>query len=101
MIYADAFASPVGLEVATVAKMVRNVFMAAVIPLMAYLHARETSSPGKRRGPGAAKLFPLFILGFLFMAVVRSIGDAGIQGSGLPICRPGYSRPKDRSGSAR
>ena len=33
----------------------------------------------------ALKLFPLFILGFLSMAVLRSIGDAGIQGSGLAI----------------
>ena len=78
MIYADAFASPVGLEVATVAKMVRNVFMAAVIPLMAYLHARESSSPGRRRGPGAAKLFPLFIAGFVAMAIFRSVGDAAV-----------------------
>jgi len=76
MIYADAFASPLGLDVATVAKMVRNVFMAGVIPLLAFLHARRTSSPGKRRGPGAAKLFPLFIVGFIAMAVFRSVGDA-------------------------
>ncbi len=76
MIYADAFASPLGLDVATVAKMVRNVLMAAVIPLMAFLHARRTGPSGARRGPGAARLFPLFIAGFVAMAVFRSIGDA-------------------------
>ncbi len=80
MIYADSFASPLGLDVATIAKMVRNVFMAAVIPPMAFLHARRTSSPGRRRGPGATKLFPLFIFGFILMAVLRSVGDAAIGG---------------------
>jgi uncharacterized integral membrane protein (TIGR00698 family) len=82
MIYADSFASPLGLDVATIAKMVRNVFMAAVIPLMAFLHARKTASPGSRRGPGAARLFPLFILGFILMAVLRSAGDAAIKAGG-------------------
>jgi len=80
MIYADAFASPAGLDVASVAKMVRNVFMAGVIPLLAFLHARRQSSPARRRGPGAARLFPLFIAGFVAMAVFRSIGDAAIGG---------------------
>ncbi|MBN2265117.1 MAG: putative sulfate exporter family transporter [Candidatus Aminicenantes bacterium] len=84
MIYADAFASPAGLDVAMVAKMVRNVFMAAVIPLLAFLHARRQSSPSGRRGPGAARLFPLFIAGFVAMAVFRSIGDAEI-GAGRDV----------------
>lgn len=82
MIYADAFAAPLGLDVATVAKLVRNVFMAAAIPLLAFLHARRTSSPGKRRGPGAVRLFPLFILGFIALAVFRSAGEAGIGAGG-------------------
>lgn len=82
MIYADAFASPTGLDVAMIAKMVRNVFMAAVIPLMAIAHSKKAiSRPGGTR-PGAARLFPLFIAGFILMAVFRSVGDAGIGSGG-------------------
>jgi uncharacterized membrane protein YadS len=43
---------------------------------------RDTSEQGYKK---AFRLFPLFILGFLFMAILRSIGDAGIQGSGLAM----------------
>ena len=28
------------------------------------------------------RLFPLFIVGFLGMAIIRSLGDAGLQGGG-------------------
>ena len=82
MIYADVFASPRGLDVAMVAKMVRNVFMAAVIPLMAFAHAKKARPGAGGPGPGAARLFPLFIAGFILMAVFRSVGDAGIGSGG-------------------
>jgi len=71
-----------------VTKLVRNVFMAIVIPAMTFVYARrigEIQGPSKQGYKKALKLFPLFILGFLFMAVLRSIGDAGIQGGGLAM----------------
>jgi uncharacterized integral membrane protein (TIGR00698 family) len=84
-VYADVFSQPLALDVATVTKLVRNVFMALVIPFMAYYYARnikeEGASVNKRTNP--LKLLPLFILGFLAMAVIRSIGDAGIRTSGV------------------
>jgi len=82
MIYADAFASPRGLDVAMIAKMVRNVFMAAVIPLMAMAHAKKTRPGSGGPRPGAARLFPLFIAGFILMAAFRSVGDAGTSSGG-------------------
>lgn len=84
MIYADVFALPKALDVAIVTKLVRNVFMVAVIPLMAvYYHTKAmstTESTGKKIQ--LIKLFPLFVLAFLVMAMLRSIGDAGIKGDG-------------------
>ena len=84
-VYADVFSQPLALDVATVTKLVRNVFMALVIPFMAYYYARnikeEDVSKSKKTNP--FKLLPLFILGFLAMAVIRSIGDATIRTSGL------------------
>ena len=84
-VYADVYSQPLALDVATVTKLVRNVFMALVIPFMAYYYARnikeEGASVNKRTNP--LKLLPLFILGFLAMAVIRSIGDAGIRTGGV------------------
>jgi uncharacterized integral membrane protein (TIGR00698 family) len=78
MVYQEVFASPAALEAATVTKLVRNVFMAAVIPLMSFYYARR-SAEFKGKKISIAKLLPLFIIGFLLMAVLRSIGDAGVQ----------------------
>jgi uncharacterized integral membrane protein (TIGR00698 family) len=83
-VYADVFAAPLALDVATVTKLVRNVFMAAVIPFMALFYARKSRERGEtaHRETNPLKLFPLFVLGFLALAVVRSVGDAGINATG-------------------
>ena len=91
LIYDQSFgtvSNPTTADVAIVTKLVRNVLMVAVIPVMTFVYARRAgetryaSESGYRK---ALKLFPLFILGFLFMAVLRSIGDAGIQGGSLAM----------------
>ncbi len=82
LVYADVFSAPRGLDVATITKLVRNVFMAVVIPLMAFYYTRKAVEQGEEfegQKTSFTKLFPLFILGFLAFAVLRSIGDAGIQ----------------------
>lgn len=69
---------PTATDVAVVTKMVRNVFMAAVVPLMAYLYARRQAvSSGKQ--VNVRSLLPLFVLGFLAVALLRTIGDATVQ----------------------
>jgi uncharacterized integral membrane protein (TIGR00698 family) len=84
LVFADVFSLPRALDVATVTKLVRNVFMAAVIPLMAFYYARKTAGQDEFAGKKAsvAKLLPLFIIGFLTCAVLRSIGDAGVNAGG-------------------
>jgi uncharacterized integral membrane protein (TIGR00698 family) len=64
---------PTGMDVAIVTKLVRNTFMALVIPLAAYFYTRRQLA--EKKDISIVKLFPLFILGFLGMAVVRSLGD--------------------------
>lgn len=83
-VYADVFSAPLTLDVATVTKLVRNVFMAAVIPFMAYYYARKMQEQGEFGGKktNPLKLLPLFVLGFLAMAAIRSIGDAMIRAGG-------------------
>jgi len=78
--YADIFDQPIVLDIATITKLVRNVFMAFVIPVMAIYYSQKTKDKnydGKK--PGFFKLFPMFVLGFLFMAIIRSVGDMGIS----------------------
>jgi uncharacterized integral membrane protein (TIGR00698 family) len=85
LVYADVFSAPRGLDVATITKLVRNAFMAIVIPLMAFYYTRRAMRKGEGfegQKTSLTKLFPLFILGFLAFAVLRSIGDAGIHAGG-------------------
>ncbi|HSJ59540.1 MAG TPA: putative sulfate exporter family transporter [Anaerolineae bacterium] len=84
-VYADVFAAPRALDVATVTKLVRNVLMALVIPFMAFSHSRRRQD---RAVSGDARtrflsLLPLFVVGFLLVAALRSAGDAGINAGGM------------------
>jgi len=85
ILYADAFTAPRALDVAVVTKLLRNLFMIVVIPAMAFRH-RASGAPSERgAGPvSLAKLFPLFVLGFLAMAIVRTAGDVQL-GSGRAL----------------
>jgi uncharacterized integral membrane protein (TIGR00698 family) len=79
--YKQLFGDEKAFQVAAVTKLTRNVFLVAVVPVLAYVHARRSGGKGRRVAIG--KLFPLFVLGFLAMAVARSLGDAGLSGGGL------------------
>ncbi|MEA3337488.1 MAG: putative sulfate exporter family transporter [Chloroflexota bacterium] len=81
LVYADIFSQPLALDVATITKLVRNVFMAAVIPVMALHYTRKTAG-SEKKDVSFTELFPTFILGFLGFAVIRSIGDAGVDSGG-------------------
>jgi uncharacterized integral membrane protein (TIGR00698 family) len=84
-IYADIFGQAIALDVATVAKLVRNVFMIGVIPFMAYYY-QQKADPGKaKNATRIVKLLPVFVLGFMLMAVLRSVGDAGVRAGGLAL----------------
>ncbi len=63
------------LKAATVTKLSRNLFLAVVVPLAAVAYSRERSGDRGVRPP-LSRLLPLFILGFVAMSVIRTIGDA-------------------------
>jgi uncharacterized integral membrane protein (TIGR00698 family) len=79
----DISASPSGADIAVVAKLVRNVLMVVAIPAITYLYARR-QDPGESRAKGTSlrQMFPVFILGFLVTAGIRSIGDASVDSGG-------------------
>ena len=85
LIYDQSFGvsvNPSAADVAVVTKLVRNVMMILVIPAMAFLYARRAVKPtdsSDERRPRLIQLIPIFIIGFLIVAVIRSIGDANLD----------------------
>jgi uncharacterized integral membrane protein (TIGR00698 family) len=79
--YRQMYADDVVLRVATVTKLTRNLFLAAVIPLLTWVHLRSLSHDVRVRAVSTT-LVPLFVVGFVAMALLRSVGDATLQGWG-------------------
>lgn len=95
LIYDQMYDSKTVVDVATITKLTRNVFIIAVIPFVSYLFFRN----GRKNGTGQAgklpkwyKLFPLFILGFLLLSLLRTIGDATAASTGDAF---GFLSPPD------
>jgi uncharacterized membrane protein YadS len=83
LIYDQLYHSDVVVDVAAITKLTRNVFIIAVVPFVSYLFFRSGSKSGDTGTlPKWYKLFPLFILGFLFLSLVRTIGDATVASAG-------------------
>lgn len=81
LLYRDLHQAPAVLSVAVTTKLVRNLSMGLVIPLMAVLYHRGRTDrtdamPAGRPGFEAA---PLFVFGFVAMAALRSAGDLGTR----------------------
>ena len=75
VVAAGAAYSPEARDIATVVKLVRNTLMAPLIVLIAWWWGRYGSRvEGAAVRSGALRAFPLFVLGFLFMAMLRTIG---------------------------
>ena len=83
LVYLQQFGTPQALETATVTKLVRNLFMLGVIPLMAVLYHRSTQERRRLTRPGFGKLVPLFVFGFVAMTALRSVGDVGARPFGV------------------
>jgi uncharacterized integral membrane protein (TIGR00698 family) len=82
--YRQMYSDDVVLRVATVTKLTRNLCLAGVIPLLTWMHLRGSSSASGSRASSISwkTLVPLFVVGFVAMAVVRTIGDATLQSTG-------------------
>src|ERR1700733_9575097 len=86
LIYSQQAAAPAALAAASVAKLLRNLSIAVLIPLAAWLTQRHEAAQRLDRGasaaggapvpPAAAPLVPLFVLAFIGFIVVRTAGDA-------------------------
>ena len=72
LIYDQQFNSPETLNIATVTKLIRNTFLVVLIPLFAFLYNRGQI---EKSNYSIINIFPLFIIGFIGMILVRNIGD--------------------------
>lgn len=82
LIYDQVFNIKDVVDVATIAKLTRNTLLIAVVPIMSYFHLSSTngnSSESRNFNKKWYQLIPLFVVGFLVMAVIRTIGDSGVE----------------------
>jgi len=85
LMYQSSHNAPEALDVATTTKLIRNLCMGAVIPLLAIIHHRQAQASGGTgvvKGTGLSQWLPLFVVGFVAMAAIRSAGDVGERAFG-------------------
>jgi uncharacterized integral membrane protein (TIGR00698 family) len=77
LIYSQQAAAPAALAAASVAKLLRNLSIAVLIPAGAWLARRQAQDEPAEAGEPAARppLVPFFVLGFLAFIVLRTVGD--------------------------
>lgn len=80
LVYLQQYGDGAALNVAVVTKLVRNLGMLVVIPLLGVLYHRragKTTGSGASGSSGMWSMAPLFIVGFALMSLVRTVGDLG------------------------
>lgn len=99
--YKESYGDETAFELAAVTKLVRNLGLAAAIPYLTYQHQRNhpSSTSSDEDAPSArkpmsireetmsglttfTKIVPPFLMAFLCMSVLRSIGDVTIMTAG-------------------
>jgi uncharacterized membrane protein YadS len=105
--YSQQAHQPEALAAASVAKLLRNLSIAVLVPLAAWLTQRhearthtdaagrdEAGAPPAGGLSGHVRLVPMFVLGFLACIILRTVGDAVMPaGSGLwqALIHTGYT----------
>ena len=79
LLYAQQYGAPEALDTATVTKLVRNLFMLVVIPLIVLQQRRSKPQEAPDRRLPLRQAVPFFVVGFAAMALVRTLGDLGTK----------------------
>ncbi len=90
--YRELYGDELGFATATVTKMTRNLFLALVIPYFAWRGRRlSLSDPNGVEEGKRPPLIPIFLLGFLGMSAVRTVGDLSqaVTGAAFGFLPPG------------
>jgi uncharacterized integral membrane protein (TIGR00698 family) len=93
LIYSQQAGAPAALAAASVAKLLRNLSIAVLLPAAAWLVRRQEASEGAppvqeaaavASGARRPPLVPFFVLAFIGFILVRTAGDA-VYGAGSPL----------------
>ncbi|HEV2295367.1 MAG TPA: putative sulfate exporter family transporter [Tepidisphaeraceae bacterium] len=82
LMFQQQYGSDEALRVAMAVKLMRNVCMVALIPLMALAYHRSAAGTGSVKRQSWGQLVPLFVIGFAVMACLRTLGDATLGDAG-------------------
>jgi uncharacterized integral membrane protein (TIGR00698 family) len=100
LMYSQQAQAPAALAAASVAKLLRNLSIAVLVPLAAWLarrHEARTAGEGHAKAHQGlaphAQLVPMFVLAFLAFIVVRTVGDSLLQQGALwhAVVNTGYT----------
>jgi uncharacterized integral membrane protein (TIGR00698 family) len=81
MAYQQYYGAVQALDVATVTKLIRNLGMLVIIPVIAVIYHR--SSDAQDVLPRWWTMVPLFVVGFACMSLLRTVGDRGDMAFGV------------------
>lgn len=88
LIYDQLYQMPQVVDAATVTKLTRNLFIIAIIPFVSYLFFNKSKEQAAQvenkedRLPKWYTFIPLFVIGFLILSIMRTIGDATLESTG-------------------
>ncbi len=87
LIYSQQHAAPAALAAASVAKLLRNLSIIFLVPAAAWLSRANpqlgNANPVVSDRAASIQLVPLFVLGFVFCVILRTVGDALTHGAGM------------------
>ena len=85
LLYSEIFDQPLALEIAVITKLFRNICMIFVLPLTAYFTSiygenfQDESKTESQQKLTLKRYFPAFIIWFLLLATLRSLGDFSLD----------------------
>ena len=87
LMYQMTYDAPAALDVAATTKLVRNLCLGAIVPILAILSRRRAgSAESATRSSLRARFFKLvpgFVIAFVALAIFRSLGDLGAKPFGI------------------
>ena len=85
LLYSEIFDQPLALEIAVITKLFRNICMIFILPLIAYFTSvygenfQNDLKTESQQKLNIKRYFPAFIIWFLLMATIRSLGDFSLD----------------------
>lgn len=83
LVYSETYQAETTLDTAVVTKLLRNTFMIAVIPLAGIASHRRHPEKSVSRLRKGLSIFPIFVVWFLGLSLLRTIGDIMLAGDRL------------------